>query len=634
MPSQFKLSKRLAQLLVLGTLAACGTESGIGPTPPGALQVSPDTLTIDTRQTVQFQAVTSGPQQGAAIAITWSADGGIITSTGLFTADSSVRTYSITAKDASGRTATANIRAVHQLRQVVLVPATASITTGGTLQFQSYGLSRSGDSVAVAPTYSATGGSITSTGLYTAGATVGTYRVIAVVGTLADTSAVTIAAAPPPPGPATVEVTPSSATFDQNTTFQFRATVRDAAGNALTGQTVAWSSANTGVATVDGTGLARGVSPGSTTVTATSGGKSGSATVTVQAPAVASVEVSPAAPSITQGSTVQLAATVRDAAGNILTGRTITWTSANSGVVTVNGSGLATGVSGGNAAVAATSEGKAGSASVTVTPPASECASLRAGWIWCDDFEQDRLSSYFEYDAAGGRFARTSGVGYAGSVGMRAHWDIGQQSAGSLHLAMGKEPLSYFRPVDAGTANYREIYWRMYVKNQAGWIGGGGDKLTRAFVFANGNWAQAAIAHVWSGISAGPDGNYLLIDPASGTDAAGNLLTTGYNDFAHLTWLGQGHGLTPIFDAAHVGQWYCVEAHAKLNTAGSSDGVFELWINSSLETQRSGLNFLGSFSDYGLNAVYFENYWNAGSVASQDRYFDNIVVSTARVGCL
>src|SRR6266498_4072720 len=37
---------------------------------------------------------------------------------------------------------------------------------------------------------------------------------------------------------------------------------------------------------------------------------------------------------------------------------------------------------------------------------ASECAAPRAGWIWCDDFEQDRLSKYFEYDNAGGNFGR------------------------------------------------------------------------------------------------------------------------------------------------------------------------------------------------------------------------------------
>ena len=48
----------------------------------------------------------------------------------------------------------------------------------------------------------------------------------------------------------------------------------------------------------------------------------------------------------------------------------------------------------------------------------------------------------------------------------------------------------------------------------------------------------------------------------------------------------------------------------------------------------TGLNFLGSFSQYGINAVYFENYWNTGSVIPQDRYMDNIVVSTERIGCL
>jgi len=69
---------------------------------------------------------------------------------------------------------------------------------------------------------------------------------------------------------------------------------------------------------------------------------------------------------------------------------------------------------------------------------------------------------------------------------------------GALHLAIGKEPSSYFRAVDAGTANYREIYWRMYVKNQAGWTGGGGEKLTRAIVFGQtAAGRKRRFAHVW-----------------------------------------------------------------------------------------------------------------------------------------
>ncbi|PYP69219.1 MAG: hypothetical protein DMD41_17195, partial [Gemmatimonadetes bacterium] len=127
--------------------------------------------------------------------------------------------------------------------------------------------------------------------------------------------------------------------------------------------------------------------------------------------------------------------------------------------------------------------------------------------------------------------------------------------------------------------------------------------------------------------------NTLQLDPARGTDAAGNVLTTSYNDGAHFTWLGTAYGRTPLFDASHVGQWYCIEAHVKLNDAGQSNGVFEYWINGALETQKTGLNWLGAFSAYGINTVMFENYNNYGSPVAQDRYIDNIVVSTQRVGC-
>src|SRR2546426_2583697 len=45
---------------------------------------------------------------------------------------------------------------------------------------------------------------------------------------------------------------------------------------------------------------------------------------------------------------------------------------------------------------------------------APECATPQPGWIWCDDFEQNRLSQYFEYDSAGGSFVRVTGVGVGG----------------------------------------------------------------------------------------------------------------------------------------------------------------------------------------------------------------------------
>ena len=95
-----------------------------------------------------------------------------------------------------------------------------------------------------------------------------------------------------------------------------------------------------------------------------------SATTPAKAPpAVASVAVSPANGSLTVGATQQLSATLKDAIGNTLTGRTIAWASSAPGVATVNSSGLVTAVAAGSAIITATSEGKDGSATITVTAP-------------------------------------------------------------------------------------------------------------------------------------------------------------------------------------------------------------------------------------------------------------------------
>ncbi len=65
------------------------------------------------------------------------------------------------------------------LQAVILTPSQASLATGGTQQFSVSGQWSNGATTAPAVTYSATGGSINSSGLYTAGNTAGTFRVIA-----------------------------------------------------------------------------------------------------------------------------------------------------------------------------------------------------------------------------------------------------------------------------------------------------------------------------------------------------------------------------------------------------------------------------------------------------------------------
>ena len=164
----------------------------------------------------------------------------------------------------------------------------------------------------------------------------------------------------------TVTVTASGQAVAVGQTLQLTATARDAGGNVMSGQQVAWSSGTEGVATVNASGLVTGVTTGTARITATIAGRSGGLNITVTPPPVSRVTVAPAAPSVEVNATVQLTATVRDASGTELTGRTVTWSSTNTAVATVDGAGLARGLSPGAVDITATSEGVSGSVPLTV----------------------------------------------------------------------------------------------------------------------------------------------------------------------------------------------------------------------------------------------------------------------------
>src|SRR6185436_3209168 len=104
-------------------------------------------------------------------------------------------------------------------------------------------------------------------------------------------------------------------------------------------------------------------------ITALSEGKTGSAPLTVTPAPVATVTASLASSSIVAGTTTQASAVLKDSQNRILSGRTITWSSDNTPIATVNqNTGLVTAVAAGTATITATSEGKSGGVSLAVTP--------------------------------------------------------------------------------------------------------------------------------------------------------------------------------------------------------------------------------------------------------------------------
>lgn len=249
--------------------------------------------------------------------------------------------------------------------QLVVSPESVTVDPGQQIAFLAQGRTAAGDTVAVPVGWSATGGTIGPTGLFTADTTTGDFSVSATSSTLGMSEAARVHVRLRPV--ASVTVTPTLATVSVGQTAQLSATPSDSNGNPLSGRTITWGSSDTAVATINGSGLATGVRAGSANITATTGGQTGTAALTVTTVAVASVSVSPATASVTTGQTVSVAATPEDANGNPLSGRVITWASGTPAVATVSTSGLVTGVAAGSATITATSEGKSGTAAVTVT---------------------------------------------------------------------------------------------------------------------------------------------------------------------------------------------------------------------------------------------------------------------------
>src|SRR5437773_2676233 len=374
MPFTFKLSQRLARMklplaIAAAAFAACELPVRVtDPTPPNSPVVqivsTPDTVTLDPDQTQQFVAY-GRTQAGdsVAVAVSWSTSGGTITSGGLYTANSLAGNYQVTATaQVSG---SSQVKNRGPMAQIILTPLSASAVGGGTVQFAVYGKRKNGDSVSVSVAYAATGGIISGAGLYTAGQSAGTYQVMATQsgGTLASTAAVTISSVPV----ASVAVSPVAAGLTVGATTQLTATPEDSTGTALTGRAVTWATSNPAVATVSASGLVTGVAAGSATITGTSEGQSGTSAITVTNVPVASVTVSPTTASLTVGATTQLTATPKDASGTALSGRTVTWATSNAAVATVSASGLVRGVAAGSATITAASEGKSGTAAITVT---------------------------------------------------------------------------------------------------------------------------------------------------------------------------------------------------------------------------------------------------------------------------
>jgi hypothetical protein len=264
-------------------------------------------------------------------------------------------------------------------------------------------------------------------------------------------------------------VSPASASITTGSTQQFTAqgTYSDGSTQNLTAS-VTWSSSNTTAATIDSSGLATTLSTGSTTIQAVSGTVRNSASLTVTAPILASLSVTPANPIIQVGSGQQFIATgtYNNGVTQDLTA-SAAWSAANSAIATISAAGMATGISSGSTAVQATLGAITGQAnlrvssgtlqSIAITPSNPQVAvaaglQFTATGTYSDGSTQD-LTSLVTWSASDSKVASITSYGLVTGIGTGATALLASlnASSGSINLTVTPSGLTGWWPFNEGS---------------------------------------------------------------------------------------------------------------------------------------------------------------------------------------
>jgi uncharacterized protein YjdB len=382
--------KKTASIFTLGVLlvlTACGggggsTSNSTGGTPDpvtptlSSLQISPARISVAPGASQQFKATGSysdGSSKDLTATVQWnSSDGSVasVSSSGFATAVSTgVATLTASSGKMQGLATFDVTGAAANLVSVSVTPAASSLPVNTSQQYTATGTYNDGSTsdLTAVVSWSSSANSIAKIDLagLASGVSAGPATISAKLGSVTGSTGLTVTA----PTIASIVVTPDDLTLGIGIGQQYTATAvySDGSTQDLTSG-VTWSSSAGSVASINGVGLLTTAGAGTATITATVGSLTDTTTVTVVAAHLISIAVSPSPVSLAKGTAQQFAATgtFDDGSTQLLT--SVTWSSVNSAIATVNtASGWATAVGTGSTSVTATSGAVSGSAAVTVT---------------------------------------------------------------------------------------------------------------------------------------------------------------------------------------------------------------------------------------------------------------------------
>lgn len=378
--------------LAAGTATITATAQGITASAVFTVSATPSTLTsitldptssdlpingtVDLRATGHYSNGTSTVPFDAQVSWTSSTPGvATVDGAGLVTAKA-VGTTSITATSgAISASASIRVLATPPLSSIAVTPSTSALTVGGTVDLSATATFGDGSTI---PNYDAqvTWGSTASAvasvdanGLVTAvGA--GAATITATKGLIQGTATITVTSPGPTLSSITLSPASSSLTIGQAVDITATATYSDGTSGAIDNSSV-WTSSAPTVASVDAMGLVTALLAGSSTITAAKGGKSGTATITVNpsGPTLTGITVSPTSKALSVGQTQELTASAVYSNGTGSSPYTVNWASSNPAVATVaQGTwGVVTAVSAGSATITASANGFTANCNIAVT---------------------------------------------------------------------------------------------------------------------------------------------------------------------------------------------------------------------------------------------------------------------------
>jgi len=254
------------------------------------------------------------------------------------------------------------------LVSIAITPANAALLLGALQHFTATGTysDHSSEDITESVTWSSSDISVASIaggGLATA-LTLGSVTISATSGSVTGSTTVNVQSAVL----SSITVRPVNKKIVAFTSQQFQAigTYTDGSTHNVTG--LSWTSSDTAVATIGGSGRAKALTPGSTTITATLGSISGLTTLDVSNATIVSISVTPSGRTIAPGTRLTFAAigVFSDHTTQVITSD-CTWASDNHAVATVGAGGTATAIGPGTANISATFDGVSGMAPLNIS---------------------------------------------------------------------------------------------------------------------------------------------------------------------------------------------------------------------------------------------------------------------------